>query len=162
MEGRLARRRIAAAMLALVLCLTGCMTARPLRLRSWMDFRYEMLRKYGCIRRLEGKQYYPWLNVNICYSGETLPEEVRAEILDDCKAFLSGDAFLDEYIPYSLENISDDEIYVDPPMPDIVVEIRRYGADERGYRMEASYYKEGYRSDQEMTVDRYQTWYQLD
>ena len=51
---------------------------------------------------------------------------------------------------------------MDPPMPDINIEIMRYGSDTREYTSSASYYAGGYRSDRKMTVDNYQTWSDLD
>lgn len=155
-------RIFACALFAAMLCLTGCMRSAPLKLSSRKDFRREMLDKYNCIRHLEAEQYYPWLDVNIYYGGDTLPEETREEILEDFHAFLSGEEFLAEYVPYGLEHVSDQEVYVDPPMPDINIEIMRYGSDTREYTSSASYYAGGYRSDRKMTVDNYQTWSDLD
>ena len=159
---RKTKRALAGFLLALTLCLTGCMTSTPLRLDSWLNFQKEMLNKYDCIRRLEGNQYYPWLEINVYYDGDALPASDRADILDDFHTFLSGEEFLAEYVPYGLENVADGEVYVDPPMPDINIEIMRYGSDRREYQSSASYYTSGYRSDQKMTVDNYQTWSDLD
>lgn len=156
------KTRLAAALLALTLCLTGCMSSKPLKLGGWQDFREEMLDKYDCIRRLEGNQYYPWLEIGVYYAGDTLPEETREAILDDLRTFLSGDRFLAEYVPYGLKNVDDGEVYVDPPMPDINIEIMRYGSDTREYQSQASYYTESFRSDRKMTVDNYQTWHDWD
>ena len=159
MKTRLPAKRILTfALLALTLCLTGCMRSETLKLGGWQDFRKEMLNKYDCIRRLEGEQYDPWLEIDVYYDGDTLPEATREEILGDFHTFLSGDAFLSEYVPYGLENVDAAEVYVDPPMPDINIEIMRYGSDTREYLSQAMYYTENYRSDQKMTVDNYQSW----
>lgn len=149
---------LAAALLALALCLTGCMSSEPLKLGGWQDFREEMLDKYDCIRRLEGKQTYPWLEIDVYYAGDTLSETAREDILDDLHTFLSGERFLAEYVPYGLANVDEAEVYVDPPMPDINIEFMRCGSDTREYQSRASYYTETFRSDRKMTVDNYQTW----
>ena len=149
------------ALVLLALCLSGCMTSSPLKLGGWQDFRKEMLDKYDCIRRLEGEQYYPWLEISVYYTGE-LSEDKRAKILDDFHVFLSGDRFLGAYVPYGLENVSDEEVYVDPPMPDINIEFLRSGSDTREYQSSASYYAGSYRSDQKMEIDNYQTWHDWD
>ena len=144
--------------LALALCLTGCMRTTRLGLPAWEAFREEMLDRDG-VTRLSAEQGPAALFVKCYYKdiSEDNPEYLKTDI----KASLSGEKFLDEYVAYVRKEAEKNTASYGlmEYMPEIQIGLYPAGTDQRVWTSEARYYTEPYRSDRQMEIDNYQTWY---
>lgn len=151
-------KRIYAVIGLILLCLTGCMVTTRLDLPAWKAFRQEMLAR-DYITQLDAEQGPATLFVRCGYGDIS---EADIEVLKtELQTFLSSEGFLDEYVPYARGEAEKDTASagVMQHMSSIQIDIYPAGTDRSVWMSTARYYTEPYRSDRQMEVDNYQTWY---
>lgn len=84
-----------------------------------------------------------------------------AALKTELQTFLSSEGFLDEYVPYARGEAEKDAASagVMQHMSNIQIDIYPAGTDRSVWMSTARYYTQPYRSDRQMEVDNYQTWY---